>query len=56
TLINLILRLYDIQKGAILINNENIEEVTLSSLRNNISLVSQESCLFNRTIFENIHF
>lgn len=56
TLINLIARFYDIQRGEILIDGQDVRNVTLRSLRNSISLVSQEVTLFNDTIYNNIAF
>lgn len=54
--IKLILRLLDIQKGSILIDNQNIQEVSVSSLRKQIGTIPQEPDLFHRTIMENIRF
>jgi subfamily B ATP-binding cassette protein MsbA len=54
TLINLILRFYDIQDGNIEINGEDIRNIKLQSLRDNISFVSQDIMLFNSTILDNI--
>lgn len=56
TFINLISRTYDIQKGKILLDNFDIKELTLESLRQNITIVSQDTSLFNRTILENISY
>lgn len=56
TLIRLLLRLYDVNEGAILIDNQNISAVTQCSLRNNISVIPQECILFHRSIYENIHY
>lgn len=56
TLINLILRGFDVQKGKIKISNQDIAKVTQFSLHQNIALISQEPCLFNRSIMENIRF
>ncbi|MBP3688128.1 MAG: ABC transporter ATP-binding protein [Alphaproteobacteria bacterium] len=56
TLINLILRAYDLNKGKILISNQDIAKITQFSLHQNIALISQEPCLFNRSIMENIRF
>lgn len=56
TLIRLILRLYDLKDGEILIDGENIENVTQDSLRKNISLVPQDPVLFHRTLLENIRY
>ncbi len=56
TLINLILRAYDIKGGEIKISEQNITEVTQSSLRHHIALIPQEPSLFNRSIMNNIRF
>lgn len=54
--IKLILRLIDSQSGEILIDNQNIKDVTQQSLRNQIATIPQEPELFHRTIMENIRF
>lgn len=56
TVANLLPRLYDIQAGAIRIDGINITELTLSDLRRNIALVSQDVTLFNGTLAENIAY
>ena len=56
TIINLISRFYDPMNGQILINEENIKDISLNSLRNNISLVSQETIIYNKSFMENIRF
>jgi len=56
TLLDLILRFYDPQKGRILIDNYDIREVTLSSLRRQIGIVTQEIVLFNDTVRANIAY
>jgi len=56
TLVNLILRLYDPDKGAILIDGQDIREVTQDSLHSEISLIPQDPGLFHRTLFENIRY
>ncbi|MDC0937641.1 ABC transporter ATP-binding protein [Pelagibacteraceae bacterium] len=56
TIINLLPRFYDPQQGAISIDNQNIKKVSLSSLRKNISLVSQDIILFDETIKKNIAY
>jgi len=56
TIINLILRFFDPNKGKIFIDNQDINEFSLSSLRKNISLVTQETSLFNDTIEANIKY
>jgi len=54
TLINLIPKFYDLKAGEILIDNKNIAKIKLSNLREKISLVSQDTILFNDTIYKNI--
>ncbi len=56
TIINLISRFYDPIEGQILINEENIRDIKLSSLRNNISLVSQDTIIYNKSFMDNIRF
>ncbi len=56
TLTKLISRLYDVDKGRILIDNVDIRNYALKSLRNQISYVDQDVFLFSTTIFENISF
>ncbi|MFN3740302.1 MAG: ABC transporter ATP-binding protein [Thermodesulfovibrionales bacterium] len=56
TLVDLIPRFYDPQEGAIFIDNVNLREVSLSSLRNLIGIVSQDIILFNDTVKNNIRF
>lgn len=54
TIVSLLLRYYDPQKGQILINGKPIDQYSLSSLRQHISMVSQHTFLFNDTIYNNI--
>ncbi len=56
TFANLILRLFDIQTGRILIDNQDIAMVTQESLRKAISLIPQDPTLFHRTVMENIRY
>tara|TARA_Y100000389_G_C17438170_1_gene506853 strand:+ start:310 stop:2046 length:1737 start_codon:yes stop_codon:yes gene_type:complete len=56
TILNLIPRFYQPQSGDIAIDNQSIYEVTIESLRKNISLVSQETTLFDDTIKNNIKY
>lgn len=56
TIINLLMRFYDIDKGEILIDNININDINKKSLRENIGLVLQETYLFKATIMENIKY
>ncbi len=54
TLVSLLLRLYDVNDGAILIDGQDISQVSLESLRGQIGLVTQQSFLFNDTFATNI--
>ncbi|MDC0447508.1 ABC transporter ATP-binding protein/permease [Pelagibacteraceae bacterium] len=56
TIINLLPRFYDPQKGTIKIDNQDISLVSLSSLRENLSLVSQDVILFDDTVKNNIAY
>ncbi|GBU12834.1 lipid ABC transporter permease/ATPase [Enterobacterales bacterium] len=56
TIANLLTRFYDIQKGEILLDGHDLREYTLSSLRNQVALVSQNVHLFNDTIANNIAY
>ena len=56
TILNLIPRFYDINSGDILIDNQSVYKSKISSLRKNISLVSQDTTLFDDTIRNNIAY
>ena len=56
TILNLIPRFYDCKKGEIKIDDQSIKNKRLSSLRKNVSLVSQETTLFDDTILNNIKY
>ena len=56
TILNLIPRFYDVQSGEITIDNQSIYNSKISSLRKHISLVSQETTLFDDTIKNNIKY
>ena len=56
TLINLIPKFYNIDEGKILLDGIDIRDLKLQSLRNQFSLVSQDTILFNDTIFNNIAY
>ncbi|MGP1930031.1 MAG: ATP-binding cassette domain-containing protein, partial [Arsenophonus sp. ET-DL12-MAG3] len=56
TIANLITRFYEINKGQILLDNRDLREYTLTSLRSQIALVSQHVYLFNDTIANNIAY
>ena len=54
TLVNLLLRFYDVQKGQILIDGQDISELQQESLRSHISMVTQDTSLLHRSVRENI--
>ena len=56
TILNLIPRFYDVQSGDILIDNQSIYKIKIKSLRDKISLVSQDTTLFDDTIKNNIKY
>ncbi len=56
TIINLISRFYDIQKGNILIDNHSLAEVTIESLREQMGIMTQDNFLFTGTIRDNIKY
>ena len=56
TLIKLLARYYDLDDGKIIIGGENIKQVKQESLRDKISVIPQDTTLFNRSILENIRY
>ena len=56
TFVNLILRFYPITKGKILIDGQDIAQVTLDSLHEQVALIPQDPLLFHRTLEENIQY
>ena len=56
TLARLLFRFYDVQSGCILINNQDIRDVTQQSLRASMGIVPQDTVLFNDSIFYNIAY
>ena len=56
TLVNLLLRFYDLNRGGIYIDGQNIADVSQESLRANISMVTQDTSLLHRSIEENIGY
>ncbi|MBQ3865276.1 MAG: ATP-binding cassette domain-containing protein [Clostridia bacterium] len=56
TLINLIMRLYDVDRGSITIDGVDVRDVTQHSLRSQIGVVLQETFLFSGSIFDNIAY
>lgn len=56
TLVNLIPRFYDVTEGAVLIDDHDVRDITISSLRRHIGIVTQDPILFNDTIRNNIAY
>ena len=56
TLINLLMRFYDVQDGYIFVDNREIRDVTRTSLRKGYAMVLQDTWLFQGTVFENIAY
>jgi ATP-binding cassette subfamily B multidrug efflux pump len=54
TLVNLLLRLYDLESGQLTIDGQDVSKVTQNSLRANIGVVSQDTALFHRSLRDNI--
>jgi len=56
TIVRLIMRLYNLKQGTIMIDGEDIQKVTLASLRSAISIVPQDPVLFHRSLLDNIRY
>ena len=56
TFLQLLLRFYDVDSGVISLNNFDVKSLSLASLRNNFSYISQDCFIFSGTIFENIAY
>jgi len=56
TVINLLMRFYDVNDGAIFVDENEVKAYTLQSLRKNYSMVLQDTWVFNGTIFDNIAY
>ncbi|KAL6718941.1 hypothetical protein ACLMJK_003176 [Lecanora helva] len=56
TILKLLFRFYDVQQGKILIDGQDIKEVTLSSLRQRLGVVPQDPALFNDSVLENVRY
>lgn len=56
TFVNLILRLYEVTEGRILIDGQDIRDVTQESLRTSIALIPQDPSLFHRSLMDNIRY
>ena len=56
TVVSLLLRLYDVEKGQVTLGGTDIRDVTQTALRKDISVVRQETSMFNRSAMENIRY
>ena len=56
TIFNLILRFYDPNEGEIFIDDQNIKDITINSLRKNISVITQDTLLFTGTVKDNVKY
>ncbi len=56
SLVNLVPRFYDATQGRVLVNGHDVKDLSLNSLRRNISIVTQEPILFNETVRDNIRY
>ena len=56
TLVSLLLRMYDAESGSIRIDGQDVGEVTQTSLRGNIAMVTQDTSMFNRSAMDNIKY
>tara|TARA_R110002124_G_scaffold287365_1_gene474266 strand:- start:198532 stop:200373 length:1842 start_codon:yes stop_codon:yes gene_type:complete len=56
TLVKLLVRFYDVEQGALEIDGQNIQDVTLESLRQNIAIIPQDITLFNHSVLDNIRY
>ncbi|GAA0364244.1 ABC transporter ATP-binding protein/permease [Bowmanella denitrificans] len=56
TLVKLLFRFYDVSQGSILVDGQDIRDVSQQSLRKAMGIVPQDTVLFNDTLFENVHY
>ena len=56
TIVNLLMRFYDIDSGEICINNQNIRDIARDSLRRNVAIVLQDTVLFSDTVRNNLKY
>ena len=56
TILNMVPRFYDPQQGEIMVDGINLKDVSFKSIRGQISIVTQETILFNETVFSNISY
>ena len=56
TLVSLLLRLYDVERGRVLLDGTDVRDLTQEALRRKIAVVRQETAMFNRSAMENIRY
>ena len=56
TILKLLFRFYDVQRGTITVDDQNVKDMTLESLRSCIGVVPQDPSLFNDTIMQNVRY
>lgn len=56
TIVNLLMRFYDMDSGEIYINEQNIQDIAKESLRRNIAIVLQDTVLFSDTVYHNLRY
>lgn len=56
TVVNLLMRFYDIDSGEIFINNQNIRDISRENLRQNVAIVLQDTVLFSNTVQNNLKY
>lgn len=56
TILRLLFRFYDAQNGSVVIDDQDVRDITLSSLRENIGVVPQDPSLFHESIMENVRY
>lgn len=56
TVVNLLMRFYDVDSGDININQQNIQEIAREDLRNNVAIVLQDTVLFSDTVYNNLKY
>ena len=56
TILRLLFRFYDVQEGSIMVDDQDLRDVTLASLREHIGVVPQDPSLFNESIMENVRY
>lgn len=56
TLVKLLARFYDVTSGGLYIDGQNVEDITMESLRDNLAIIPQDIALFNHSVLDNIRY